>query len=317
MSLAILAGLLAFQQIPLNVPVGPQPGPQVYDASEVSDGTRQYSWITASITLEGGDKMPVPPLIENLCGAPLKSTWTTIQIAYPACFLRVSVPGFRTQVKLVQNGTVILLRRLGDHEGSSVSLTVLQSPRPASKAYDAGRLAALKHDWPAAAKHFEEAVRIYPKHANAWDQLGLAQEALSRLREARESFETAHRIDPRFIRPDVHLAKLALTERRPADAMAHAADAIALTPVEFPEAYLYHAMGAASLEQWDVAEASVKQAVKWDNAQEYPRAEYLWGTLLQRKGDRAAAAEHYRQYLARMPKAVDAEAVRQRIAKLE
>jgi Flp pilus assembly protein TadD len=93
--------------------------------------------------------------------------------------------------------------------------------------------------------------------------------------------------------------------------------AIRLHAVEFPAAYLYHAQAAVILEQWDKAEKSAREAVRLDTEREYPLSRYLLAVLLDRKGETSEARAYFVQYLAMVPNAKDAAAIRQRINALE
>ncbi len=309
--------LLAFQQ-PLGplYPVGHQPRYSETPTDHHRAPERPTGWITGTIEIESGGELPYPPVIANHCGAALKSTWKTFQVAEDGCLLTIALPGYRSRTIAAHDRVIVKLTALGEHEGSTVSITALQSPAAARKAFDRGRVSAARRDWSAAEREFQKALRIDAENANVWDELGSAQEALSRPAEARQSFERAAQLDSRFIKPRVHLARLALSESRPADALAAASAAIRLTPVEFPQAFLYHAMAAATLERYDIAEASAAQAIEWDSQHEFPRAEYLLATLLQRKGDTAGAIAHFNRYVELAPLAPDSAAVRNRVALL-
>lgn len=314
--------LLAFQMgragDPLNVPVPDPASPVMHDASSVNQfSLYKGPWLTGTIQLEGGDKMPYPPLVVSNCGAPVRSTWTTFQVAATSCLVGISVPGYRSAYFFVRDRAVVVLKRLGEHEGSSISITALQTPVSARKSFDQGRLAAYRKNWTEAARAFKKSLAIYSENANAWDELGAAQEFLGDAASARESYRRAASLDPRFIKPHVHLARLELAANQPASAMAAAQSAIRLIPLEFPQVYLYHAMAAATLERYDIAEDSAAKAIEWDTQHEYPRAEYLLATLLQRRGDKNGALRHYRTFLERAPAASDAAAVGERIKLLE
>jgi cytochrome c-type biogenesis protein CcmH/NrfG len=61
----------------------------------------------------------------------------------------------------------------------------------------------------------------------------------------------------------------------------------------------------------------VRRAIDLDKDHEVPRAEYLLGTVLIAKRDRAGALQHLNKYLEIVPKAPDAEQVKKTIALLE
>lgn len=97
------------------------------------------------------------------------------------CELRASVAGFRSSiVSLVEfppsGGSIdvgaIVVQRGTKIEGTMVSATTYEAPKDARKAYEKGLEAEKKGKLADARSYFEKAVEIYPKHANAWFQLG-------------------------------------------------------------------------------------------------------------------------------------------------
>ena len=236
---------------------------------------------------------------------------------YGGCAVTVSLPGFRSERVWVHDGIVVKLHRLGEHEGSTISVTILRAPKDSQKAYLAGRVAALRKDWPKAQSKFEKAVSIYALHAAAWDELGGVLEQEGKLSEAATAYQRASKADPNFIKPYVHLAALAVHETRWNDAFNMAEAAIGLHAVEFPQAYLYHAQAAVVLKRMETAERSAREAVRLDVEGELPLARYILAVLLDRMGKRREAREYFVQYLAMVPNAKDAAAIRERISALK
>ena len=234
-----------------------------------------------------------------------------------SCPVRIRLAGYRTTEATLHQDAVIALKRVGDSEGTSVSITAVNAPKEAKRAYDSG-VAAMGHKkWEVAQKDFERAVEAYPQYAPAWSDLGevLAQDL--KPQEARAACEKALQADPKYLKPYVQLARLALSEGRIEDAAKITTRALALNPVEFPGLYYYAAVVDLKLKRLDDAERSARRAVELDPTHEIPLAESLLGTLLAAKGDRAGAIEHYRKYLQVSPDATDASTVKRRIAELE
>ena len=98
------------------------------------------------------------------------------------CELRASLPGYRsdsielTGRRFMDNPDVgtILLHRLANVAGSSISAISLRAPKDAKKAFDKGFSASGKKKWAEAQAHFEQAVALYPQYAEAWYELGVA-----------------------------------------------------------------------------------------------------------------------------------------------
>ena len=233
------------------------------------------------------------------------------------CDVTISLKGYQTVHVTLKDKAVIVLKRIGDHEGSTISMTELNAPKDAKKAHEQGLTALAERKWAAAQKDFEKAVGIYPDYAAAWNDLGEALIAQSKLPEARAAWEHAVQADPKFIGPYLQLVRMAIVENRSQDASNLAERALAQNPIEFPAIYFYYAVAQHGLGHQDVAEKFASRAIELDTRHEYPRAEYMLGTLLSARGDRAGAIVHLNKYLAQAPKASDAVAVRKQIADLE
>jgi len=233
------------------------------------------------------------------------------------CDVTISLKGYKTVHATLKENAVILLNRVGDRESSTVSMTALNAPADAKKAYDRGVVALGAGKWQAAEENLEKAVSIYPDYASAWNDLGQALVEQSRLPEARAAWEHAVKADPKYIKPYLQLTRMAIMENRSQDASDLAEKALANNPVEYPAIYFYYAIAQHSLGHQDVAEKFAQRAIELDIVHEVPRAEFLLATLLDARGDHRGAIQHLNKYLAEAPKAADAEAVRQRVAALE
>jgi hypothetical protein len=168
-----------------------------YEASEPPRGSRglgpdqpqNYSFhqvISFKVVLEGGAALSVAPLVlphPGVSPCRVESSFLdgTVRLRFalglmpgPCSLWKVAVPGYQTCSGLVNDCSVITLKRLGEHEGSEVSFTVLRAPAGARKAYDRGEAAMAQGKWLEAEKHFGDAVAVYPDYATAWSELGAA-----------------------------------------------------------------------------------------------------------------------------------------------
>ena len=84
----------------------------------------------------------------------------------------------------LHDGAVIVLKQLGDPEGSTVSVTALHVPKDAAKAYDKGIAAIGRWKLPAAQKQFERAAELYPGYAQAWSRSARFWSSSRKLKEA-------------------------------------------------------------------------------------------------------------------------------------
>jgi tetratricopeptide (TPR) repeat protein len=234
-----------------------------------------------------------------------------------ACDVTIRLKGYRAMQVTLRNDSTVVLKRIGLHEGSTVSVTALNAPEPARKAFGKGVAAMTDEKWASAQKNFEKALAIDPDYAAAWSDLGQVLVEQSKPTEARAAWEKAVQADPKYIKPYVQLTRLALAEKRTQDAITIGGRAVAMNPLEFPELYFYYAVANFNLKHYDVAEANARRAIDVDSDHEIPRAHLLLATLLVAKGDRAGAMEHFKKYLEISPKAADAKQVQRAITELE
>jgi tetratricopeptide (TPR) repeat protein len=213
-------------------------------------------------------------------------------------------------------GTIVL-HRLQQVEGFTISATSALAPSKARKEYEKGRDEEKKSKWDAAQEHFSKAVDIYPKYAVAWFELGRAQLQHHKVDDARQSFGQALAADSKFISPYEELAQLALQEKQWKD-LDQVTDRLdSLNPVSFPQYWFYNALANYFLQSYDKAEKSARQALQLDAQHRIPKIEYVLGMILTQKHDFTGALEHVRKYLTISPKASDAELVNRQIAELE
>jgi hypothetical protein len=100
------------------------------------------------------------------------------------CDIRASLPGFRSDVVSLSGhraldrpevGTIIL-HRVGNVEGTTISMTTLQAPKDAKKAFEKAHEALRKGKAADAQNNLEKAVEVYPQFASAWYELGVIHE---------------------------------------------------------------------------------------------------------------------------------------------
>jgi tetratricopeptide (TPR) repeat protein len=232
------------------------------------------------------------------------------------CELQAALPGFSSESiqlssKLSDFASTdigrVLLHRIAQVEGSTISVTSALAPAPAIKAFDKGREQEKKNQWDKAQESFQKAVQLYPQYAVAWFELGRVQVQKNDATGARESFEKALAADPKYVSPYQGLAQLGANEKRWADVIEITDRLLKLNPVDFPEAWLLNSVGNYLGQNFEAAEKSARQGIKVDEAHRIPKLEYLLGMLLLRKQDYAGASQHMQLYLslAKQPSELD------------
>ena len=241
------------------------------------------------------------------------------------CELRFSLPGFRMENvpigsdRYLDNpdlGTVIL-HRIANVEGLTVSATASLAPKEAKKAYEKGMDAVAKKKPAEAQKDFAQAVELYPRYAAAWFALGRLDEEQNKFDEAQKSYGQAIVADAKFIPPHERLAWIALRDTNWQEVAGQSDTILSLDPIDYPDAYYLSGVGNFQLGKLDVAEKSAREAMTRDTTHRNPRTSYLLGLILAQKRDFVAAASSIRAFLEQNPNEPDASVIRQQLAAIE
>jgi Tfp pilus assembly protein PilF len=241
------------------------------------------------------------------------------------CEIRASYPGYRSDTIPLANrhalddpelGTIIL-HRLANVKGSTISLTTAAAPKAARKNYEKGMQLAEKGKFEEAEKHLLEATNVYPKFAAAWFTLGQVQQRENKPGEARKAYEAAIEADKKFVSPYDQLALLAAQGGSWEDAAKYSQQAIELNPVEFPSAFWYNAIANYNLKKAGEAEKSAKALLKVDTRHRYPQVESMLAQFAVNRGEYVEAATHLRAYLALVPNAKDADTLKAQLQKID
>jgi tetratricopeptide (TPR) repeat protein len=241
------------------------------------------------------------------------------------CELRAVLSGYRSEsVSMALKSTMdsarvgtIVLHPLSRASSLVVSTTTLQAPSNARKAYERGLEAMRAEKWDAAAAEFGKAVKVYPKFAVAWYQLGLARQSRNNAAGAVEAWKEAQKNDPRYVKPYENLTLAADRRGDWAESEKYSHLWIQLDPEDFPGAYLFNAVANARLNKPEEAERTAREGLRLDKDQKIPRMSYVLGLILMVKKEYVESAKCFRKYLELAPNANDAAIVRQQLSKLE
>lgn len=241
------------------------------------------------------------------------------------CELRASLPGYRSQAvslagrRVMDNPDVgtIVLHRIANIEGLTVSATSALAPKDAKKAYEKGREQVQKQKWSEAQASFEKAVEVYPKYAMAWNSLGSVHAQQNKIEEARKAYQQAIAADSKLVQPYMELAILAAKQNQWDQVAEHTAKVIRLDPIDYPQAYYFDAAAKLNLGQLDEAEKSARQGLKMDDQHRIGQMEYVLGLALAQKRDFAEAAKVMQAYLTHNPKAGNADLARKQLAEVQ
>jgi tetratricopeptide (TPR) repeat protein len=244
-----------------------------------------------------------------------------------SCELQAALPGFSSEVIQLggrftgdESADVgrIVLHRLSNVQGFTISATTAQAPGSAKKALQKGQEQQKRGKLEEAQKSFEKAVALYPKFAVAWFELGRVQLQKNDA-AARRSFQQSIAADSKYVNPYLGLTQIAVRERLWKEVDETSDKLLAMNPVDFPDAWLYNAVANYYLENFADSEKSARRGLQIDTEHRVPSLEYTLAMTLLKKPDYQEAAQHFRIFLshATKPKEVaEAQKQLQEIARL-
>jgi Flp pilus assembly protein TadD len=241
------------------------------------------------------------------------------------CELRAVATGFSSDAidlgsrRLLESPHVgtIVLRRLEGVLGSIFSDTTLRARKDARNAYEKGRARAQKQKYDEAVREYEKALRVAPRFAAAWHELGLVHQIRGRFDEAKKAYREAVTADPDYVRPYRQLAALSFQEQDWPAVLETTKRLLGLDPLSYPDAYFYDAAARFYQNDLAAAEKSAREAVRLDSEGKLPRARYVLAAILIERQDYAAAAAALRKYLEHATPGPELEQARSMLAQLE
>jgi Flp pilus assembly protein TadD len=234
------------------------------------------------------------------------------------CELTADAPGFRsdrvdlTGHRALDNPDIgtIVLHRLSRSQALTVSATTLGVPREALKAWEKGVQLFRADPTPdpeGAAREFERAVRIYPRYAEAWLDLGRTRQFELKEDLAKEAYLQAVEADGKMVDALIALGLIASHRREWQDATRYLDRALQLNPVNYPHLWYDDAEANYQVRNLEKAERNVRVALKLAPRDREPRAVRLLGLVLLSKQDYVGAEVALREYLAASPDVEDWE----------
>jgi tetratricopeptide (TPR) repeat protein len=135
-----------------------------------------------------------------------------------SCEMRASVSGFTSKTVPLTDMTPsdrnvnvgsIVVHRTAKVKGMVLNAAAYKAPGNARRAYEKGLESSQKGKLADARQHFEEAVKIYPRYTNAWFELGDVLQKQTEKDAARKAYLRATEIDSKFLPPFLGLASMA------------------------------------------------------------------------------------------------------------
>jgi TolA-binding protein len=240
------------------------------------------------------------------------------------CELRASLPGFiSSAVPLRVDGSswdlnvgTIVLKRMENVEGTTISLTSMSAPSEAKHAYEKAEKAVAARKYPDAEKELSKAVKAYPEYAAAWAMLGEIHRNQNQLDSAREEYNRAIAADPQFVNPYYGLAILSVHQKNWEDVLKYTSQVARLNPAAFPLIFMYNGAANFYLGHLDAAEESARRFKRLDSGHQHPDSALLLSNILAARRDYEGAAQQLQEYLALVPNAPNAMEVKNQLEQL-
>jgi Tfp pilus assembly protein PilF len=284
-----------------------------------------YSIIVhGKVTMEDGSPPPFTAGVERVCSdisgtAPgpttnKKGEYTWRMDVDPltprACNLRATHPGYRsTSIDVsaldstkttIEVPPVVLIPNGGTAGGDPSAINISDSdvPGKAKSALAAAFKALDKSDYKEAASQLDAGVKAAPKWAQGWHALGVVYQRMDKQAEARDAYEHAIAADPKLLTAYVMLARVCI-KTKDWQCAANTSDSLLKVDKKqvYPEIYLHQAVARYQLKDLPGAETSIGEAIRLDPNHKRPREEYVFGRILEAKGDANGAREHMTKYL--------------------
>jgi tetratricopeptide (TPR) repeat protein len=296
--------------------------------------------LRGKVTMSDGTPPPIRVAVERICSDDMGSKpgplidkkgeyiWRmdVDPMRTRSCVIRATHTGYASSVIDISalNGYLdrninldpIVITALADDPYAIVMLDSTMPVRAKSN-FKAAMKALDIPDYEEAKRQFQSAVEVAPKFAPGWHAFGVVLEHQNVLKEAREAYERAIGANSNFLPPYMTLTHLCIKAK---DWECAAKTAGALIQADkkhnYPDIYLHRAVALYGLKDLDNAVTSVQEAIRLDSYHRMSRAEYVYGRILEAKGDIGGAREHMSRYLELDKNAPDAELIRQRLQNL-
>lgn len=241
------------------------------------------------------------------------------------CTLAVDAPGYRSDpivlTRLHSMGRTdvgqFVLTPLGGNFASAVSVTSMEAPKEAQKAYDRAMKEVRKGNSAKVEKvisELEKAVALYPRYAAAMALLGQAKLQVGDIPGAEKALESAIDADARFIRPYGPLILLRIGQRD-WNRVAILADFVLSFDPANTNIRWYQTVALYELGNIDEAAAAIDKLQKDAQAEAtYPQMHHLRGLIYAQRGKFEDAAAEYKEYLELAPDSVARDTISEQLA---
>lgn len=203
----------------------------------------------------------------------------------------------------------------GKGRGTMISLASLQVPKDAAKEFQKAHQARDKKKFDEALTRLQKATEIYPKYAEAFNEMGLVYRSQNHPAEAQQAFEKAIVADPAWVASYLNLAQAQLANNQTAQLLETSNRILQLDPT-IGAGHFFHAVANFSQGNLEEAEKSALEADRRDH-KTVPQVHLVLARIYQQQQRIPEYLKHLRAYLKEAPDSPLAPKLRAEIEKAE
>ncbi len=200
-------------------------------------------------------------------------------------------------------------------EMGSVAVAVIV-PEPAQKEFKLGLKEMDKKHWEEAKNHFQKAIAAFPKYADAFNNLALAEIQLKDGKDAVESYRSATQIDPTLQQANLYLGQFYYENRQYKEAEPYLRRVAADQP---KSAQTLTALANVQLQngETELALTNARKVPSLPDHKQFAISHLIVAQALTGKGQDNEVAKEYEEYLKEAPDSPLAPRVKDALAKLK
>ena len=187
----------------------------------------------------------------------------------------------------------------GKGRGTMISLASLQVPKDAAREFQKAHQARERKKFDEALTRLQKATEIYPKYAEAFNEMGLVYRSQNQTAEAQKAFEKAIAVDPAWVASYLYLAQIQLSANQTAQLMETSNKIVQLDPT-LGEGHFFHAVANFSQGNLEEAEKSALEADRRDH-KTVPQVHLVLARIYQQQQRMPEYLKHLRAYLKEAP----------------
>ena len=206
-------------------------------------------------------------------------------------------------------------KNAANRPGGVISAATLNIPEKARAEFEKGNAEMNDRKWESAKKHFEKAIKEYPKYDGAYNNLGVVEMQLKNTGGAKQDFAKALELNDKNPDASCNLAQTKFTDNDFPAAIELLKKTLASDPQNLKATALL-SFAQFRMSQFDAALASA-QKVHQSDIDKYPFAHFIAARVLEMKGDQAGAESQYQAYLKEAPEGEQASLAKEGLVRVQ